>query len=81
MCVCVWGGGGGTATASFYNWCQITKFPSFQGGGHEQSLQEKLRKVKQHNTTCLKESFFKEKLGASGGTQNQAHHHAHVRSL
>ena len=45
----------------------------FSGGGggelrHEQSVQEKLRKVNQHNTTCLKESFFKEKLAASGGT-------------
>ena len=44
---------------------------------YEQSLQEMLRKArqqqhnrvaKQHNTTSPKQSFFKEKLAASGGT-------------
>ena len=49
---------------------------------HEQSLQEMLRKArqqqhnrkaKQHNTTRLKQSFFKEKLAASGGTRNLNH--------
>ena len=44
---------------------------------HEQSLREMLRKAKQqqhnrkakqHNTTRPKQSFFKEKLSASGGT-------------
>ena len=31
------------------------------------------RKAKQHNTTCLKQLLFKEKLAASGGTQTHDH--------
>ena len=47
---------------------------------YEQSLQEMLRKAKQHNRkakqhniTRLKQSFFKEKLAASGGTRTHNH--------
>ena len=50
---------------------------------HEQSLQEMLRKsrqqqqhnrkAKQHNATRPKQSFFKEKLAASGGTRTHDH--------
>ena len=50
---------------------------------HEQSIQEMLRKArqqqqhnrkaKQHNTTRPKQSFFKEKLAASGGTRTHDH--------
>ena len=56
---------------------------------YEQSLQEMLRKArqqqhnrkaKQHNTTCPKQSFFKEKLAASGGTQTHDHQLSRRRS-
>ena len=50
---------------------------------HEQSIQEMLRKArqqqqhnrkaKQHNATRPKQSFFKEKLAASGGTRTHDH--------
>ena len=50
---------------------------------HKQSLQEMLRKArqqqqhnrkaKQRNTTHPKQSFFKEKLAASGGTRTHDH--------
>ena len=39
-----------------------------------QQQQQHNRKAKQHNTTRLKRSFFKEKLAASGGTQPSAFH-------
>ena len=35
--------------------------------------QQHNRKAKQHNTTRLKQSFFNEKLAASGGTQTRDH--------
>ena len=35
--------------------------------------QQHNRKAKQHNTTRPKQSFFKEKLGASGGTRTHDH--------
>ena len=56
---------------------------------HEQSLQGMLRKArqqqhnrkaKQHNTTCPKQSFFKEKLAASGGTWTHDHQLSRWRS-
>ena len=38
------------------------------------------RKVKQHNTTRPKQSFFKEKLAASGGTRTYDHQLSRRRS-